>query len=266
MDNQEARIVIDKLSEPFDDSQVFHRVDERTGKNLSYVSAANVYRRLNEAAPGWEFGITNTSMKTIETKRGPITVAVVTGALTIPGIGTRMGMGSAPIYAPDDFKAATTDSLKRCASLFGVALYLYGGDESSPQNYQQQQQQQPPQAPQQQRQQYPQQHPQGQQQGGGGYDNSQPVQYNPNNDSGEMRTDPQARKLGFELGDKNIGLTAASNQAGIPVSGDSIDTITKKQATALIDWLTRQPKAAQQPQNGGYDNQSHGEEWDNFPF
>lgn len=265
MVDQQAQEIIQALSEPFPDDQVFHRVDERTGKELSYISAANVYRRLNKVVPGWKFSITNTSMQKIETKRGPLTVAVVTAAMEIPGVGTRMGMGSAPIYAPDDFKAATTDSLKRCASLFGVALYLYGGDDQAPQQQQPQQgyqqapqqpsyqnqgggyQQQAPQ-PQQQRQQYP--------QGGGNYDNSQPVQYNAAHDSGEMRTDPQSRKLGFELGDKGMGITQASQQSGIPVAGDSIDTITKKQATALIDWLTRQTSGGGQQQapqgDGGY--------------
>jgi hypothetical protein len=36
-----------------------------------------------------------------------------------------------PISLADDFKAAATDSIKKCASLLGVGLHLYNGDKQA---------------------------------------------------------------------------------------------------------------------------------------
>lgn len=287
MDNTNPGEIIKALSAPFPEDQVYHRVDERTKKNLSYISAHNIYIRLNSVAPGWGFEVVSTTIQQVPGRNGQQPVAIVTGKMTIPGVGSRMGMGTNAIYAPDDFKGAITDCIKRCAALFGVALYLYGGGDDNFQqqgNYNQPQQggyqqqggynQQPgnvSQMPQQQRQNYPQQQ---QGYGGGGsgsYDNSQPRQYDPSRDTGELATEPQRKKLGFEISDKGIQIQEAANRAQVPING-GIDEITKRQASAIIDWLTTQPSA--QNQQGGDGNYGGGQgggqgspdDWSNVPF
>lgn len=55
---------------------------------------------------------------------------IVQGRLTIPGLGSREQFGTAELYGgvteqAESIKGACTDCLKKCASLFGVALELY---------------------------------------------------------------------------------------------------------------------------------------------
>ena len=78
-------------------------------------------------------------MKSFEVSEARDEVLVV-GKLTAEGI-TKMQFGSssitrhkttkAPVSIADDLKAAATDALKKCATLFGVALSLYGGKTES---------------------------------------------------------------------------------------------------------------------------------------
>lgn len=61
-------------------------------------------------------------------------VAKVLGRLTVPGLGIKEQYGSKVLIGgateqESAFKAASTDSLKKCASLFGIGLELYGDDE-----------------------------------------------------------------------------------------------------------------------------------------
>lgn len=61
-------------------------------------------------------------------------VAKVLGRLTVPGYGIKEQYGSKVIIGgateqEASFKSASTDALKKCATLFGIGLELYGDDE-----------------------------------------------------------------------------------------------------------------------------------------
>lgn len=61
-------------------------------------------------------------------------VAKVLGRLTVPGVGVKEQYGSKVLIGgateqESVFKSASTDALKKCASLFGIGLELYGEDE-----------------------------------------------------------------------------------------------------------------------------------------
>jgi hypothetical protein len=123
-------INMEVLTRPFDPAQIRQR-EGRGGKMLDYVEAHSVISRLNEAFNGaWSFEAVE--YKTLE---GEI---VVKGRLTAQGI-TKEQFGSsevhrtrgedgqrgAPVSIGDDLKAAASDALKKCATLFGVGLHLY---------------------------------------------------------------------------------------------------------------------------------------------
>jgi len=61
-------------------------------------------------------------------------VVKVLGRLTVPGLGVKEQYGSKVLIGgateqESAFKSASTDALKKCASLFGIGLELYGEDE-----------------------------------------------------------------------------------------------------------------------------------------
>jgi hypothetical protein len=61
-------------------------------------------------------------------------VAKVLGRLTVPGLGVKEQYGSKVLIGgateqESAFKSASTDAMKKCASLFGIGLELYGEDE-----------------------------------------------------------------------------------------------------------------------------------------
>jgi hypothetical protein len=97
------------------------------GKTLSYVDIAAVITRLNEGCDAWSFEVVSYKVEADEVH--------VLGKLIADGQ-TKMHFGGSAITADkdgravsiaDDLKAAASDALKKCASLFGVALELYGG-------------------------------------------------------------------------------------------------------------------------------------------
>jgi len=149
------------LREKFSDKLIKHRKGARD-KDLAYIEGHEVIARLNEIQNNdWEFHILDHEI--IEN------VIFVRGRLTIAGV-SREQYGVKPISfitkdkfvsvknedpvkdkgskkkrgpkkrvkqhiriiedIGSDMKAATTDCLKKCASLFGVALHLYGKDET----------------------------------------------------------------------------------------------------------------------------------------
>jgi len=101
----------------------------RGGAELRYVEGATVIERLNEAFDSqWSFEVVREDVREDE--------VVVLGRLTASSV-VKMAFGSSditrahedgrPISLGDDLKAASTDALKKAASLLGVALDLYGG-------------------------------------------------------------------------------------------------------------------------------------------
>ncbi len=91
--------------------------------------------RLNRACNTWDFRIISRHREVMilnrwnaETRKAEpreVSVSVVIGELTIPEIGARQAIG---VQALDDgsgedlLKGAASDSLKKCASLFGVSI------------------------------------------------------------------------------------------------------------------------------------------------
>ena len=117
----------DVLTRPFETGQIKRRQGHH-GKELSYVDVAAVITRLNEAFDHeWTFEVTSHEIQENE--------AIVVGRLTAGGV-TKMHFGGSSITLDrdgrvvsiaDDLKAAASDALKKCASLLGVALEMYGG-------------------------------------------------------------------------------------------------------------------------------------------
>ena len=116
------------LERPFDQDKVKTRKGN-FGKRLSYVEAHEYIRRLNEVfGSRWDFEIVEHEVLDNE--------VVVVGKLTAGGI-VKMAFGTSSITRTketgeavsigDDLKAASSDALKKAASLLGIGLDLYAG-------------------------------------------------------------------------------------------------------------------------------------------
>jgi hypothetical protein len=114
------------LAQPFDRSQIKQR-EGAFGDQLDYVEGATVIQRLNDALEGdWAFEVVEHQIHEHE--------VLVLGKLSHEGIVkmqfgksaiTRTRTTNALVSLGDDLKAAATDALKKCATLFGVGLHLY---------------------------------------------------------------------------------------------------------------------------------------------
>lgn len=116
------------LEKPFAPDQIKQR-QGNYGQILDYVEGHAMISRLNEAFDGnWTYELVN---HWILDETGEV---LVLGKLMAEGI-TKMAFGSKRITRDketksiislgDDLKAASTDALKKAASLLGVGLYLY---------------------------------------------------------------------------------------------------------------------------------------------
>ncbi|GMV15893.1 MAG: hypothetical protein AMXMBFR56_41170 [Polyangiaceae bacterium] len=122
----------DLLTRPFRAEQIRQRKGHH-GQMLSYVDVAAVIERLNETFEHeWSFEVLHH-----ELQQGEV---IVLGKLTAGGI-VKTAFGGSGITTDkvgdvlsvaDDLKAASSDSLKKCASLLGIALELYGGSKDRP--------------------------------------------------------------------------------------------------------------------------------------
>lgn len=120
-----ATEILKALGEPFPKTAVKQREGAR-GRRFDYIETHTCIHRLNSAAGAWDFRILNAEFRA--------DLLIVQGELTIPGLGTRSGFGVqqvAPGSGEDLVKGAASDCLKKCATLFGVALELYGPDYES---------------------------------------------------------------------------------------------------------------------------------------
>ena len=118
----DTRETLDRLGVAFPKHAIKQR-EGGSGRRFDYVETHTVIRRLNEVAGTWDFQIKSLDL------RGDLYVCV--GALTIPGLGTREGIGVQKVSergGEDLVKGASSDALKKAATLFGVALDLYGPD------------------------------------------------------------------------------------------------------------------------------------------
>jgi Rad52/22 family double-strand break repair protein len=114
------------LEKPFAPEQIKRR-QGTNGDVLDYIEGCAVIQRLNECFDAeWIFEIQDHRVYDDE--------VVVLGKLTLQGISksqfgksriTRSKKDNSIISLGDDLKAAATDCLKKCATLFGVGLHLY---------------------------------------------------------------------------------------------------------------------------------------------
>lgn len=114
------------LERPFASDQIKQR-HGMNGDVLDYIEGCTVIQRLNECFDAeWIFEIQDHRVYDDE--------VVVLGKLTLQGVSksqfgksriTRSKKDNSIISLGDDLKAAATDCLKKCATLFGVGLHLY---------------------------------------------------------------------------------------------------------------------------------------------
>jgi hypothetical protein len=122
------------LEKTFSPDQIKQR-EGNFGKKLDYIEGHNVIHRLNDAFEAeWSFSIlkheildaTDEVIVLGELKAGDV-IKTQFGSSRI----TRARETGEMVSLADDFKAAGTDSIKKCASLLGVGLHLYNGDKKS---------------------------------------------------------------------------------------------------------------------------------------
>lgn len=111
---------LQKLSAPFDEDSITVKVqslskDRTKAMLVTYIAHYDVADRLDKVCPGWSFKIESF----VTVRSGAAELVQIQGSLTINGV-TRQNFGEG-----EDHKSAASDCLKRCASLFGVARYLY---------------------------------------------------------------------------------------------------------------------------------------------
>jgi len=119
------------LEKPFDPSQIKQR-EGMFGKTLDYIEGRAVIQRLNEAFEAeWSFSILKSEVLK-ETDEVIVLGELRAGSVVKTQFGsskiTRARDSGEPLSLADDYKAAATDSLKKCATLFGVGLHLYNGE------------------------------------------------------------------------------------------------------------------------------------------
>jgi hypothetical protein len=100
----------------------------RGNKTFTYVEGGYVIAKLNQifSPVGWDFEITKERVEQTEVVvRGKLTIKDHKNGYTISKTqyGTKERNAGVPLG--DTLKAAATDCLKKCASLFGIALDVY---------------------------------------------------------------------------------------------------------------------------------------------
>jgi len=117
------------LEKQFLDSEIKQR-EGNHGKLISYLEGHTVISRLNESFGGeWSFEVTEYGIDEANDE------ICVLGKLTAENV-VKMQFGStaitrnkqtkAAVSIGDDYKKCVTDCIKKCATLFGVGLHLYG--------------------------------------------------------------------------------------------------------------------------------------------
>jgi len=118
--------IIKDLSEPT--PKIFIKKRQgKAGMTLSYVSGGYMIKKLNEVFTplGWSFRIVEKIVEPNEVAvLGELTIKFPNGfEITKSQFGTKERL--AKMALGDALKSAGTDSLKKCASLFGIALDVY---------------------------------------------------------------------------------------------------------------------------------------------
>ncbi len=125
------------LEKPFGLGQIKQR-EGNFGKMLDYIEGHSVIQRLNDAFEAkWSFSILKHEILK-ETDEVVVLGELRSGDIIKTQFGssriTRNRETGDSISLADDFKAAATDSIKKCATLLGVGLSLYNGEKPGRQN------------------------------------------------------------------------------------------------------------------------------------
>jgi hypothetical protein len=139
---------IKEIETPFDKSDIKQR-DGGGGKKLNYVDGPTVIEKLNKAfGYKWSFEILSKEIiksepKIIKKDGQEIVIpqspyVEVVGRLTVPGVGVKEQFGTKILVGGASeqegaAKSAATDALKKCATLLGIGLELYGDSENEEQ-------------------------------------------------------------------------------------------------------------------------------------
>ena len=122
------------LEKEFELSQIKQR-DGNFGKKLDYIEGHAVIERLNMVFEAeWSFTIVEHRILK-ETDEVLVVGQLRAGDVVKTQFGssriTRARESGEPVSLADDYKAAATDAIKKCASLLGVGLHLYNGDKQA---------------------------------------------------------------------------------------------------------------------------------------
>lgn len=123
------------LEEPFGPEQIKQR-EGNFGKTLDYIEGSSVIQRLNDSLEAkWSFDILEHKILD-NTDEVVVLGKLAAGDIAKTQFGsskiTRARETGEMISLADDFKAAGTDALKKCATLLGVGLSLYNSSGKAP--------------------------------------------------------------------------------------------------------------------------------------
>lgn len=127
----------ERLAAPFDVTFT----DTRGGVELRYITGEQVARRLNDVlgVSGWSFRILRHDINSEADEAwalGELVAEIGDKTVVRQQFGSqkirRSRSTSAPLDLGFDLKGASTDALKKCASLLGVGLYLSRKEASRP--------------------------------------------------------------------------------------------------------------------------------------
>jgi hypothetical protein len=129
--NRSAEQILELLARPFRPELIRSR--KIAGRQIQYLPTGAVVERLNRATNAWSFRIVDRRFEALMLSRWneeqrkseyrEVQVYTVVGELEIPELGARQGLGVQaldPGGGEDLLKGASSDSLKKCAQLFGM--------------------------------------------------------------------------------------------------------------------------------------------------
>ncbi len=119
----------DILEKPFGPEQIKQR-EGNFGKKLDYIEGHVVIQKLNDAFDAvWSFVILKHEILKDEViVLGELSAGVIKKSQFGSSRITRVRNTGDMMSLADDLKAAATDSLKKCATMFGIGLHLYNKD------------------------------------------------------------------------------------------------------------------------------------------
>jgi len=124
MDASQKKETIQNLTVPFDASKIKQR--PQGGRQVDYLEHATVIERLNEVLPlGWSFELID---KYMDDACVAVLARIKVGEQYFDQWGsneTTKGMS-----VGDRLKSASSDALKKCATMLGVGLHLYQSEDA----------------------------------------------------------------------------------------------------------------------------------------